>query len=151
MDEKSIGRLVSILYRQSQQYINCALKRLNVSSSEFIFMMALYNNEGISQENLSELLQINKAATARGIKSLEQKGFVYRIIDEKDRRAYKVYTTDKGKSCKEKMYTVRKGWTDLMAEGMDEETFNTIYNYLKATTERVQRIDNSEFIKELKD
>lgn len=146
MNENSIGRLVSILYRQSQQYINCALKRLNVNSSEFIFMMALYNNEGISQENLSDLLQINKAATARAIKSLEQKGFVYRIIDEKDKRAYKVYTTEEGKSCKEKIHTVRKGWTDIIAEGMDEETFNTVYNSLKATTERVKRINYSELI-----
>lgn len=146
MDEKSIGRLVSILYRQSQQYINCALKRLNVNSSEYIFMMALYNNEGISQENLSELLQINKAATARAIKSLEQKGFVYRIIDEKDKRAYKVYVTEKGKSCKEKIHTVRKGWTSLISEGMDKETFNTVYNSLKDTTERVQRINYSELM-----
>jgi MarR family transcriptional regulator, organic hydroperoxide resistance regulator len=136
MEEKSIGRLISILYRQSQTYINHVLKSIDISSSEDIFLMALYSNEGINQEKLSFLLHIDKAATARALKSLEEKGLVLRINDEKDKRAYHVFTTEKGKACREVIYSARKGWTKLITDGMDEETFNLVYNALSSMTEK---------------
>ncbi|MDF2486414.1 MAG: transcriptional regulator [Herbinix sp.] len=144
MEDKSIGRLVSILYRQSQVYINHALKDLNISSSEYIFLMALYTNEGCSQEKLSSLLHIDKAATARAIKSLEEKGLVLRVNDENDKRAYKVFVTENGQSCRGIIYATLKGWTNLLTDGMDEVTINIVFDALQSMTEKLQNTDYTE-------
>ena len=140
MKEKSIGRLVSILYRQSQVYLNHELKNLNISSSEYIFMMALYDYEGINQEELSTLLSIDKAATARAMKSLEEKGMVYRIKDENDKRANKVFTTDKGKSCEDEIRNALKNWTVLLTEDMEQEKIDFLINSLTSMTEKVNEL-----------
>lgn len=136
MKEKSVGKLVSILYRQSHVYINYALKDLNISSSEYIFMVELYNNEGISQEELSSLLLIDKAATARALKSLEEKGLIIRQKNVTDKRANKVFTTDKGKSYKETIYSALKGWTSLITDSMDEKTIDIVLDSLKSMSEK---------------
>lgn len=149
MEEKSIGRLISILYRQSQVYINHALKDVNISSSEYIFMMALYKNEGINQEKLSTLLFIDKAATARAMKSLEEKGMVVRVNDRMDKRAKRVFTTEKGKDCKEFIYKTCKGWTELISDGMDEETFQIVYRSLKGMTEKAQLINQIQVLEDI--
>ena len=71
---KSIGRFVSILHRHSQIYINYALKDYDISASEYIFLMHLYHQEGMTQDELSNRILIDKAATARAIHSLIGKG-----------------------------------------------------------------------------
>lgn len=136
MKEVSIGRLVSILYRQSQSYINQALRDLDISSSECIFLKTLYNNEGINQEEISSLLIIDKAATARGIKSLEEKGLVIRTADQNDKRAKKVFTTEKGKSYEEKINNTLREWTELITKGIDEESFNIVITSLTTMIEK---------------
>jgi DNA-binding MarR family transcriptional regulator len=144
-NEKRIGRLISILYRQSQVYMNYALKELNMSSSEYPFMITLYNNEGINQEELSSRLLIDKAATARAIKSLEEKGYVRREKNEKDKRSNKIYVTDKGKSCQDKIQTALNGWTQLLTEGINDEVNTLVFNTLKTMTEKIGNVNCKEF------
>jgi DNA-binding MarR family transcriptional regulator len=70
---EEFGRWISILYRQFQIYINNALKDLDITSSEYIFLIKLYENEELSQEELSSIYYVDKAATARSLKRLEKK------------------------------------------------------------------------------
>ncbi len=144
MIERSIGKVISILYRQSQIYMNYVLKDLNLNSSEYIFIMTLFNNEGINQEELSSLLLIDKAATARAIKSLESKKMVKREKDIFDKRSNKIYTTEIGKLKKEKIKKALKGWTQVLTEGMDEKTIATVFSALTSMTEKVRRINYQE-------
>lgn len=146
MKEKNINRLISILYRHSQIYINYCLRDLGISSSEYIFMMALYNNEGISQEELSSFLLIDKAATTRAIKSLEEKGLVMRQKDVLDKRVNKVFITEKGNANKEKIYAVSNNWTDFLATGMDDKIINVVTNSLADMVRKTQNLNYKELV-----
>jgi DNA-binding MarR family transcriptional regulator len=53
---------------------------------------------GISQTELARVLGMGKAATGEFVKALERKGFVSRIPDPKDQRAYSVKLTREGKA-----------------------------------------------------
>ncbi|WP_243466358.1 MFS transporter [Methanosarcina mazei] len=48
-------------------------------------------------ESLSDYLKIDKGTTARAIQKLVDEGYVFRQRDEKDRRSYRVFLTEKGK------------------------------------------------------
>ena len=93
-----IGRYVSQMYRKGNAYIGKQLSDIGVGSGQFMFLLELYRKDGRSQEELSEILSIDKGTTARAIKKLEGDGFLYRERDENDKRAYKIYLTDKGRS-----------------------------------------------------
>ena len=136
MEQKNIGRYVGILNRQFQAYINISLKDIDISFSEYIFLVNLYDNEGINQEELSSMLFIDKAATARAIKLLEKKGFLKRETCEKDKRAKNLYLTDKGKDYKEFIYSRLEKWTDFTTKGMDKETIDIVMNGLQFIGER---------------
>lgn len=41
---------ISVLYRQFQIYINNNTKDLQISASEYIFLMEMYKNDNMSQE-----------------------------------------------------------------------------------------------------
>lgn len=53
--------------------------------------MALLQNDGITQDELIKIVSVDKAVTARTLKSLEENGFVLRVQDEKDRRQKRIY------------------------------------------------------------
>lgn len=50
---------------------------------------------GISQATLTQRLGVDKAAVTRVLKSLEDKGYVYRETDPEDKRVKRVYPCDK--------------------------------------------------------
>lgn len=80
-----------------------ASEKLNIMpKSEFVTMDIILNYEakGISNINISEIsriLEISAPAVSKNIKRIEQKGYVCRIVDGKDRRNTYVAATDKGR------------------------------------------------------
>lgn len=97
MDRLSIGKYISCIYRQVQIIINDKLEKYGIGSGQFIFLITVYKNEGINQQQLSEMLHIDKATTMKAVKKLIEKGLLKRERDKEDKRSYKLYLTQAGK------------------------------------------------------
>lgn len=142
----NIERFVGVLNRQSQAYINNALKDIDIGYSECIFLSNLYNNEGINQEELSSILFIDKTITAKSIKSLEKKGFLIREKCETDKRSKKLYLTDKGRNYKEEIFSLLEKWINFITDGMDIKTKNTVFDGLRLMAERAASANFNELL-----
>lgn len=120
-DENSIGKWISILNRHSHAYITKHLKEYNIGSGQYVFIVTLYKNNGISQDKLSELLNIDKGTTAKAIKKLEEEGYVRREVDPDDRRAYKLYATEKALAIEPVICEVLKDANKILSIGFTDE------------------------------
>lgn len=125
------GRQISILYRQFQSFINCELKGTGINSSQYVFLLNIYKKEGVSQEELSTLLSIDKSATKRAIDNLEEGGFIRRERNEEDKRAYKIYLTEKAFQVKPKIYAALAKWNEIITKGLETDEVNTVLRTLK--------------------
>lgn len=56
--------------------------------------MVLAQNDGLTQDELTKIVKVDKAATARRIRSLEKKEIVFRKTDPEDKRNKKLYVTE---------------------------------------------------------
>jgi len=139
--QKAIGRLVSILHRQSQVYINYALREFDITSAEYSFLLHLYKKDGLTQDDLSGYLYIDKSATARAIKSLEQKGYVIRDKDDADKRCNRVYLSDKAKRYKDEIRKRIWRWSEFLTEELDEESVDMVLSVLQKMVDKVERTD----------
>ena len=119
----TIGRYISVLYRSAGSYLNKELSRYNMGSGQFTFLIYLYNHDGVTQEDMNSDLYIDKGTTARAIKKLVDLGYVYRITDETDKRAYKVYVTDKAKNIKNEIYGILDKWNLIITADFTGEEF----------------------------
>jgi DNA-binding MarR family transcriptional regulator len=137
--KNTIGRLISILHRQSQIYITNALKEFNITSSEYAFLLSLYRKDGVTQDELSSYLYIDKSATARAIKSLEEKGYVIRNKDNVDKRCNRVFITEKANTYRAEIFHRVHSWSDFLEEGMDKETIDIVYGFLENMVEKVEK------------
>ena len=138
---KSVGRLVSILYRKNQIYLNMVLKPLNLTASELPFLIYLLDHNGVSQEELASYLIIDKASTARAIQSLIEKGYIRKEKDRIDRRANKVFITDVAVEQKNKIKELLQQWSDYLTKEFDEESVNTMFTVLEGMVNKVQATD----------
>lgn len=136
MDNLDVARQFGILNRQSQTFITNACSDLGIGFSECVLLMNLYRREGINQEDMSAVLFIDKAATARTIKLLEEKGFILRRQDKDDKRVKKLYLTAKGEETKEPVFKMLKQWMHFLSDGMDQETFETVRKGLRILAEK---------------
>jgi DNA-binding MarR family transcriptional regulator len=121
MKRESVAKWIAVLHRQFQIYINRELKDYDINSSEYIFLVNLYEKDGVSQEQLSTNLYINKAATTRAIRRLENLGYVERIRDPYDNRAYLVKLTTKGLKMREFIKNKLDYWTKIISSSLTAE------------------------------
>ncbi len=139
---------MSILHRHSQMYFNCSLKEFGITSAEYSFLLYLYRNDGVTQDKLSCYLYIDKAATARAIQSLEQKGYVTKAKDTLDRRCNRIFLTDKAKACEDEIWRRIRRWGEFLTEGIDEASTDIVINTLE---KMVGKIEGTNFIKILEE
>ncbi|WP_096186886.1 MarR family winged helix-turn-helix transcriptional regulator [Evansella halocellulosilytica] len=134
MKNESIARWISVLHRQFQIYLNRELKDYDINSSEYIFLVNLYEKDGISQEQLSTNLFINKAATTRAIGNLEKLGYVKRTRDPNDSRAYLVTLTAKGLEMRNFIKTKLNYWTETISSGLTTAEADDLVQKIKKMT-----------------
>lgn len=96
-----------------------------------MFLIELYKNDGISQEELSEILNIDKATTCRAIKKLEKEELLIKVKDENDKRAYKLYLTEKSKSIEDNIKNALNEWEKHISKELSQEEVNILINMLK--------------------
>ena len=139
--KRSVGRLISILYRKNQIYLNSVMKPLNISTAEQPILMYLYRHNAVTQEEISAYLQVDKALTARTIQSLLEKGLVTKEKDEQDKRCNKISLTQKGFDMREAMVDKFVGWNKIMLEGMDESKRELLFELLEEMVEKTEQYD----------
>ncbi len=123
----SIGRMISCLYRHTQMYFDRQLKTLSIGYGSMAFLMVLYRLDGIRQEEISQKLHIDKATTTRAIQKLVKAGYVVREPDSTDRRANRIFLTEKGVALKPKLRKMSDDWTRRLTAGFTEAEKNQIF------------------------
>ena len=121
--QQSLGRLVAILHRRDIAYLNQALKPYAITSAEVGMMRSLYKAEDRSQEELSLTLTIDKAAIARSVKSLEAKGYVRRISDERDKRCNRLFLTEKARALQGEIEPLIDAWNSECRTVIGDEEY----------------------------
>ncbi|WKY46799.1 MarR family transcriptional regulator [Eubacteriaceae bacterium ES3] len=130
MHRERIGKNISIIHRYSQVFLNPILKNYNLGSGQYTFLMTLYDNNGINQEKLTDLVKIDKANTARAINKLVAEGYVTKTVSEEDKRAYKLYTTQKAEAIKNELNEVLDNWNNILLNGLTQDEENCLATLL---------------------
>ena len=134
-NDHSIARWVSVLYRYGQSYIGRSVEPYNLGSGQYVFLIALYKKDGINQEEISRYLKLDKSTTAKTFKQLEKDGYIRRETDETDKRAYKIYLTQKARDLEAELYEVIRKWENVLSSGLSENEKETFLQLLRKMVE----------------
>ena len=128
--EYCVGRVLTHLARKCQIASANALQPYNLTAAEEPFFMHILQNEGYTQEELTAHVGVDKAATARAVRSLEEKGYVTRIQDPQDKRQNRVYPTDKarevGPLVRKELYKINLALTADLTQEEDDQVYHLL-------------------------
>lgn len=136
MDFLGAGRNFNLLSRRTQMYITQACKPYGITYSEFVILLALYEEDRCSQEQLGKRMCADKGFIAHNVKLLEEKNYVVRYPDKKDKRVRRIYITEKGNEHKALFQQMSLQWIKLLTVDMTEEECEQTIRYLAIVAKR---------------
>jgi len=77
--------------------------------------MYLMNHQNVTQETLARHFHIDRGTIARSVRKLEDAGYVIRIIDPENRRAVRLFLSDKGISIIPELIRIDAEWEETVS------------------------------------
>lgn len=124
-------------------------RKLNIGSilphlckSEFVLMNGIYHvqmktgsEHGVKMSELAEYAHALPPAVSRSIKALEERGYVRRFVDEKDRRNTMVEITDEGQTVLQESNDIINDYMNRVFERINQEELARLIQYINETYE----------------
>ncbi len=143
--DRNIGFLIHDAARQLRTNYDRRMRELGLTRSQWWVLNHLYFNEGLSQTNLSEILEIERATLGRLLDRLEAKGWIERRTVAKDRRVKLVFLA---RAVEPLLRTMRALAADLRAEALadltDEEQERFISTLIKIKSNLTAMSENGD-------
>jgi DNA-binding MarR family transcriptional regulator len=128
---ESVGRIIACLYRHARIYFEKELAPFGLGSGALPVLIALLHHDGITQQKLAEHLHVDKATTTRTITKLIELDYVRREHDPEDKRAYRLFVTEKARKTAPEIHNVLHSWTAILSEGLTDEEKETALGLLR--------------------
>jgi DNA-binding MarR family transcriptional regulator len=119
-------------------YLSGPLSETGISKGKIPYLMKILKSPGIVQEDLSNHLCLDRAATARALQSLENNGFIFREEDPRDRRRKNVYPTPKAENLQEEMVAILKAHNDVLLSGLTDEEQTQLMSLLDRVVDNLR-------------
>ena len=124
-----------------QQFSN-----LGLGSGGHIFIIKLNEKDGMTQNEITEMLHFDKAHTARTIIKLIDLGYVRKEQNEKDKRSHRLFLTNNGKDLIPAIKQAVDNWNKTLTSGFSSEEKKMLFELLNKMVEKsiseVKPIDN---------
>jgi DNA-binding MarR family transcriptional regulator len=133
--ELRLGYLMHDVSRLRRSAFDRSLKPLNVTRSQWWVLAYLSRQDGMTQSQLAEELDLGKVAIGGLIDRLEKSGLVRREADSADRRVNRVFLQPQSKSLIAKMRKMNHQLNEIILKGIAdqelEETAKTLVSIKK--------------------
>lgn len=139
-EHRKLSKYTGSIYRCTQAFTSEILKPYGLSSGSCPYLLTLFKNEGINQNQISRELNVDKAMSARELKKLIQKGYVKKEADKEDTRAYKLYLTDQGRTIIPDIWGELSIWNNAITSGLEKKEKEELLRMLELVMQEARRL-----------
>ena len=100
---------INNISKNQMKYLNSHIEELDLGH-EMRYIMAIYDNQGLSQDDLVKMFAQSKASIAKSVKKLEDEEYITREVNPENRRKYMLKTTSKANELVPKIRKISKDW-----------------------------------------
>jgi DNA-binding MarR family transcriptional regulator len=110
--------------------IDAALKPYGLTRLKWLAIGIIADNEGFSQADLASRLELRGAATGKLVDRLVERGLVERRMDISDRRAYRLFATQKSNALLLELEPMGEDLRQDILQGLDDEDIGALKSCL---------------------
>lgn len=123
--------LIKKAARLLEKKANVLLKPHNIMHGFTYFLMALYEQDGLTQTELQKIIGIEQPTVVRTLDRMERDGLIVRKQSPTDRRVFNIYLTDKGVACKDAVLSSAVDLNEVLLQPFSENEQTIIQSYLQ--------------------
>lgn len=86
---------ISILYRKSHIWLNNNCAPYDLSAAQAVMILIICDHQSLTQDDITKRLSLDKSVIAKTVTKLEERGFLVRTTNPKDKRTYDICPTQK--------------------------------------------------------
>lgn len=138
---RNYGFLINDVARLMRTTYDRRVRELGLTRSQWWVLTLLFRNDGVTQSELAELLEIERPTLGRLLDRLEAKGWVRREHDSRDRRAWRVHLTDAVEPAMRKLRKVASGLRSDALAGLSAQERERFIDTLLAVKANLVRME----------
>lgn len=114
----ALMRNINQIARGARQFRQQNLSEFGITGFQYSYILNICRTPGISQEQLSQAICVNKSNVTRQLALLEESGFILRRQSENDKRIISVYPTNKALAIYPKLKEVLSKWSHYVTQDL---------------------------------
>lgn len=131
IDNNLLMPWICYVSRLSTRFVEGELGRMGFGTGQFFLLSELYIEDGLSQDELSRRVGVDKSNTSRSLARLEEYGLIQRKTDPENYKVRKVYLTPKAHEFRKQFRMVQDDWNNDLLSGFSEKEINGLLASLK--------------------
>lgn len=88
-------KTISILYRKSHIWLNNGCAQYDLTAAQAVVIMIVCDFKTLTQDEITKRLSLDKSVIAKTVTKLEERGFLVRTTNPKDKRTYDIQPSEK--------------------------------------------------------
>lgn len=135
-----IMKTLNNISRCQAMYRKKTIAAQDLCPNHYAFVLAICFEPGRSQDEIASVLCLDKSTVARALAHMEKHGYITRIPNEKDRRQYLVYPTEKMLEIYPKVQLANREWNQRLTEEVSPEDLEVFHKVLARMEQNAKKI-----------
>lgn len=137
---ESSGYLVRDAHRAFQRLLEWRIAPYGVTRGQWYFLRVLWNEDGLTQRELSARVGMMEPTTVIALRSMEKSGLIRRVRSDEDKRRAQVWLKPKAKRLRAELLALARGITDAAEHGIARDELATFHRVIARMTGNLDRI-----------
>jgi DNA-binding MarR family transcriptional regulator len=135
--ENSVGYVIRAIQLTFAKHLRNRLQPHKVTAGQWFFLRALWEEEGLSQRELSRRVRTTEPTTVSALRLLERNGLIDQVRNTQDRRTINIFLTPKGRGLKDTLLPGVLELNCIATEGLSREEVQDAFRLLNKMQQNV--------------
>lgn len=99
--EETVDYHIKATWHAIARMYNSGAGKFGLSVATGYILLNIDSEQGTPSTKIAPLLGLEARSITRSLKNLEEEGYIYKLQDEKDKRFFRIFLTNKGKQARE--------------------------------------------------
>ena len=142
---KDILREVGMIARALDSISNIEFKEMDLTKGQYLYLVRICENPGIIQQQVSDMIKVDRSTATRAIQKLEMNGFIEKKEDPHNKKNKKLFPTEKGRTVYPFIKKENEHSDRVALAGFSDQEMATAYELLERIRKNVEK--DWEFVK----
>ncbi len=139
-DEHYIGYTMTDVARLLRTVFERRVRTLGLTRAQWVVIARVHRHPGLSQTEISDLLEIEKATAGRLIDRMEAKGWLERRADPNDRRINRMHLTKEAERLHALIWPIAEGTVDAALQDLSTTERRTLSKLMRRVKQQLLQL-----------